>query len=182
MGVIIVKIKNPEMLELIIKSQKSIHKIKNTISQKKEIKELADKIKKIIDSMDKNIKDELDNLENYEKRLNEIKCEELEDNIDIIKKIIENNLPKDVKFDYNNEIMNLYIEKLKEKSTKYDRIDVGKVEINQDKEDSNQWTIKVTIERSEITKYNTNDFYVNDNIFRVYKVISYIHDNLSYDE
>lgn len=176
------EIKNPETLELITKSQKSIHKIKDTISQKKEIKELADKIKKIIDSMDKDIKDELGNLDNYEKRLSEIQYKELVDNIDIIKIIIENNLPKDVKFDYSNEIMNLYIEKLREKSTKYDRINIGEVEINQSEESSNQWTIKVTIKESTVTKYNVNNFDVNDNIFRIYKVISYIHDNLSYDE
>lgn len=45
-----------------------------------------------------------------------------------------------------------------------------------------QGFINVTIKESEKTKYNVNKFDINDNVLRVYKVISYIHDNLSYDE
>ncbi|MEX6585477.1 hypothetical protein [Paraclostridium bifermentans] len=90
------EVKTPEVLELICKSQNSIKNIRSTISQKKEIKELTDKIKKILDVMYKNIKDELENLYGYEKRLEIIKDEELNENVGIIKLIIKNNLTKEV--------------------------------------------------------------------------------------
>lgn len=174
------EVKNPEVLELISKSQNSIHRIKNTISQKKEIKELADKIKKMVDTMDRNIKDELINLEEYETQLKSIKNKELDEHTDIIKLIIKSNLPKNVECEYDNNKMYLYINELKERSTKYTRIDVAKVEISSDIHDKG--IIRVTIKNSEKTKYNINEFDINENILRIYKVISYIHDNLSYDE
>lgn len=174
------EIKNPEVLELISKSQSSIHNIKNTISQKKEIKELADKIKKIVDTMDKNIKDELNNLDKYEEQLKSIKNDELEEHVDIIKMVIESNLPKNVECDYNYNKMDLYVYELKERRVKPERIDVAEVEINTGISDKG--VIRVTIKDSDKTKYNVNEFDINENILRVYKVISYIHDNLSYDE
>ncbi|WP_369284395.1 hypothetical protein [Paraclostridium bifermentans] len=47
---------------------------------------------------------------------------------------------------------------------------------------SDKGFIKVIIKNSEKTKYNVNKFDINYNVLRVYKVILYIHDNLSYDE
>lgn len=174
------EVKNPEALELICKSQKSIHNIKDTISQKKEIKELADNIKKIIDTMDKSIKDEASNLKEYEERLKELKSEELSEHIDMIKMVIESNLPKNVKCDSIDNKMYLYINELKERCINPSRIDVAEIEIISDISDKD--IIKVMIKDSERTKYNINEFDINENVLRVYKVISYIHDNLSYDE
>jgi hypothetical protein len=176
-----VEIKNPEMLELIFEAQESVRNIKNAISQKDEIIKHADSIKKLAKDMEKNIKQEEQKLKDYQVRLSTIHSDEIKGNIDTIKKIIESNLPKDIYTSYDEKgRMNLHIDELIEKTTRYEKINVGTIEIVQKLMDI--WEIVVVINNSKKSKYNTNRFEIKEKPLRIYKVISYIHDNLSYDE
>lgn len=172
------EIKNPEILELICETQKSIENIKETISQRKTIKKYAEEIKTLIDVMDKKMSEEEDNLEKYEERLKEIHSDEIKENIDTIKKIIESNLPKNINVTYDEDKMSLYINEFTGRSNKPKPKGVGEINIIQKSADV--WQIVVDIRVND--KSRTNTFEIKEKPLRIYKAISYIHDNLSYDE
>lgn len=108
----------------------------------------------------------------------------MENNICSIKKVLASNLPNGIfcpeyTNDENNKIL-LCTKQLIRKD-RYEDKNLGEIEIQQN--EYYNWDIIVNIRGNNGEKINTNKFEIKkDNILRVYKVISYIHDNLCYDE
>ncbi len=171
------EMKNTEILELIFKSRKSIEEINKTIEDRQNIKLLAKEIIKIEESINSKIQEEEKNLKKYRERLDELEKEETKENTINIKNIIMGNLPKDVI--YNNgeskDELKLYIKIPQDKKKAKDCL-VGRININTDGLDDINVVVKIGNNNSQCFKIS------KDTPLRIYKVISYIHDNLSYDE
>ena len=171
------EMKNTEILELIFKSRKSIEEINKTVEDRKNIKLLAQEIITIEECINNKIKEEEKKLKKYRKRLEELEKEETKENTINIKNIIISNLPKEVIYNNgeNEDELKLYITIPQDKKKAKDLL-VGTISINTDGLDD----INVVV---EIGNNNSQCFKISkDTPLRIYKVISYIHDNLSYDE
>lgn len=171
--------KNSEVLELIFKSKKSIEKIQNTKKDKTQIKKLAEEIIYLIDKMNDETSIELKNLEDYWNRLNEIEKDVTKENTITIRNIIKSNLPKDILCKEDDNKLNLYVRKIIPPKRKEDDIEVGLVDINGEDIDKISVNVRLFMEGNR----REESFNINkDTPLRIYKIISYIHDNLSYDE
>lgn len=172
------EIKDTKILELIFKSKKSIEKLNKTSNDRKEIKKLANEILKRVEKIDIELKEEESNLEIYLDELRKLEKEEtLASTINILN-ILVSNLPKDVvnKVAEKENELNLYSVKIPKGKSKSTEILVGTITINTSDE-LDDINIVVTIGD------NSQEFNISKiNPLRIYKVISYIHDNLSYDE
>ncbi|GAA0076257.1 hypothetical protein UT300005_06350 [Clostridium sp. CTA-5] len=169
-------------LYLILQEEKTnIENFKNMIKIKGELtnrisivtSELLD-IKNDLNVLEKNIEDELVKIETIENKISEITKTEIINKANILVKILEHNLPKDIKGEilYDSkqgeyeQVINL---------TKDNNI-IGEICIYS--KDYNELKIKVKLWEP----VNKEEEFTIKQKYRIYKIISFIHTNLSYDE
>ncbi len=129
--------------------------------------------------MNKEIEAEENNLEYYWNRLDQIERYAADENAITIRNIIKSNLPKDILCKEENNELQLYIRKIIPPKRKEEEIRLGAVYINNYDTEKIEINVNITIDGN----YREEDFSISKaNPLRIYKIISYIHDNLSYDE
>lgn len=175
------EINNPEILELISKSRNSIKAIKDTTKDDiSKIKKLANEINNIAKEIENNLKIEQEKLIFYENELLKIGEQEINKNIQNIGKVIISNLPKEIKSTLSEDSQNikLYPKEIKDKDIEKNNENglIGEI-IIQSREDIFRVNVRILINNKE----NEFDIKIIEPL-RIYKVISYINDNLNYDE
>ena len=175
------EINNPKILELISKSRDSIKTIKDTTKDDiSEIKKLANEIKEIAKEVEVNLKIEQEKLNFYENELLKIGELEINKNIENIGKLIISNLPKKIKSTLSQDSQNikLYPVEIKDKDIEKDS-KLGLIGHIIIESIGDIFSVKVII----LINNKEDTFKIKKSEpLRIYKIISYINDNLNYDE
>ncbi|WP_252250982.1 hypothetical protein [Clostridium sp. ZBS13] len=124
--------------------------------------------------LEENINEEKIKTEDIENKVNNIVTNEINNNMDIVIEILSNNLPKDVKVEFaknsyeesNRKVIDLM---------KFNNI-IGEVIIYS----NNNNELKINV-RLWGTEEKVQEFTIKEK-YRIFKVVSFIHTNLSYDE
>lgn len=174
-----------EFIQILHEEKESIEELKKVISARSSIgksiegvKQELNNIKAALKEMEDKLKEKNKNIDDLSCRIKELHLSAVLESIDEVEQVIKYNLPKDI---YVKDIGNVDDQDVL-KSMPLFKIglnsQVGKVEIYKTQESEFKVKVKIGDEEGD---YKNQEFIICEPL-RVYKVISYIHTNLSYDE
>ncbi|WP_315081208.1 hypothetical protein [uncultured Clostridium sp.] len=131
-------------------------------------------IKQDMMALEENINEEKVKTEDIENKVNNIVTNEIKDNMDTVVEILAHNLPKDVKAEF---VKNSYEEFNKKviDLMKFNNI-IGEVIIYSNNNNELKINVKLWGGEEKVQEFTIKEKY------RIFKVVSLIHTNLSYDE
>lgn len=129
--------------------------------------------------MGKTFKDKNGKIENLIEKIKKLHFSTIVESIDEVEQVIRGNLPKDIYGGCEDEISDKEILKCIPLFKTGIDSQVGQVKIY--KTNTNEFKVKVHIEDEQGVSSKNQEFIISEPL-RVYKVISYIHTNLCYDE